>query len=204
MARMDAYVLFLFVFGVALILRGKEEKARIELLAGFLGRYRIEALMETLSDGYLRALGEQAPERQAQIWGTLAASEVAIAEQLGKLSKDLAGAEPASMRVSRLPLALPYVAQLVPAASFDFRALMALHARGIERAIDNAAGLDRKRRAYLLTAEMYLMQHSCHWFCKSKGVASARLIARHKTSYAQVLAAVSADTRAAYLRIVGG
>jgi hypothetical protein len=42
------------------------------------------------------------------------------------------------------------------------------------------------------------MQHSCHWFCRSKVVASARMLARHKTSYEQLLAAVSPETRQAY------
>jgi uncharacterized RmlC-like cupin family protein len=48
------------------------------------------------------------------------------------------------------------------------------------------------------------MQHTCHWYCKSKTVASARLLARHHTSYEQVLAAVSAETRTAYGRLIGG
>jgi hypothetical protein len=50
---------------------------------------------------------------------------------------------------------------------------------------------------------MFLMQHSCHWFCKSKAVASARLLVRHKTSYEQVLASVAPETRRAYLALVG-
>ena len=45
------------------------------------------------------------------------------------------------------------------------------------------------------------MQHSCHWFCKSKAVASARLVLRHKTSHEQVLAAVAPDTRRAYVAL---
>jgi len=47
------------------------------------------------------------------------------------------------------------------------------------------------------------MQHSCHWYCKSKAVASARLMARHKTSHAQVLDAVSPETRKAYAGLTG-
>jgi len=50
---------------------------------------------------------------------------------------------------------------------------------------------------------LFLMQHTCHWFCRSKTVASARLLARHKTSYAQVLAAVAPQTREAYIRLIG-
>jgi hypothetical protein len=49
-----------------------------------------------------------------------------------------------------------------------------------------------------------LMQHTCHWFCKTKGVASARLLVRHQTAYAQVLDAVGSETRAAYDKLVNG
>jgi hypothetical protein len=47
------------------------------------------------------------------------------------------------------------------------------------------------------------MQHSCHWFCKSRWVASARMLARHQTRYVQLLEAVSEPTRIAYRRIMG-
>jgi hypothetical protein len=26
----------------------------------------------------------------------------------------------------------------------------------------------RKRRAFTMTAELMLMQHTCHWFCRSR------------------------------------
>jgi hypothetical protein len=47
------------------------------------------------------------------------------------------------------------------------------------------------------------MQHSCHWFCKSRNVASARLLARQQTSHQQVVATVTAETRRAYAPLVG-
>jgi hypothetical protein len=47
------------------------------------------------------------------------------------------------------------------------------------------------------------MQHTCHWYCRSKTVASARLLARHKTTYQQVLQSVSVGTRDAYLAMTG-
>lgn len=52
-------------------------------------------------------------------------------------------------------------------------------------------------------AELLLMQHSCHWFCRSKLVASARLLARHKTPYPKVLASVAPQSRQAYCKLVG-
>ena len=53
-----------------------------------------------------------------------------------------------------------------------------------------------------MSAELFLMQHTCHWFCKSKTVASARLMARHKTTYEQVLASVAPATRDAYQKLL--
>jgi hypothetical protein len=53
-------------------------------------------------------------------------------------------------------------------------------------------------------AEMFLMQHSCHWFCRSKTIASARMLAQHQTRYEQALDAVSPETREAYLAVING
>jgi len=55
-----------------------------------------------------------------------------------------------------------------------------------------------------MSAELFLMQHTCHWFCKSKVVASARMLARHQTAYAQLVASVAPATREAYTALVGG
>jgi hypothetical protein len=54
----------------------------------------------------------------------------------------------------------------------------------------------------MLTAELLLFQHSCHWFCRSKVTANARMVGRHKTPHAQLLASVSAPTRTAYLQLL--
>jgi hypothetical protein len=51
---------------------------------------------------------------------------------------------------------------------------------------------------------MLLMQHSCHWFCRSRALACARLLAHHHTSYEQVLESVDPTTREDYLRLVSG
>ena len=46
------------------------------------------------------------------------------------------------------------------------------------------------------------MQHTCHWYCKSKSVASARMWVRHKTRYAQLLQAVGTQTARDYRALV--
>jgi hypothetical protein len=47
------------------------------------------------------------------------------------------------------------------------------------------------------------MQHTCHWFCRSRALASARMMARHQTSYALLLDSVSPSTREAYRKLTG-
>ena len=83
------------------------------------------------------------------------------------------------------------------------RKALSMHAHAISSAVANRANQSQKDKAYTLSAELFLMQHTCHWFCRSKAVASARLLARHKTSYAQVLAAVAPQTRHDYGRLIG-
>jgi hypothetical protein len=104
---------------------------------------------------------------------------------------------PEQARISRLPIALP-LADRLPALCMDLRRLLEIHARGVSAA-HARNDLPERDRAYLMSAELLLMQHTCHWYCKSKLVASARLVAAHKTPHAQVLASVSETTRRDYL-----
>ena len=93
---------------------------------------------------------------------------------------------------------VPYADRFFPGAAFDMRRALMIHAQGISQTAHNAARLSPRDKAYRLTAELFLMQHTCHWFCKSKTIASARMLARHQTTYEQLLAAVSPETRQAY------
>lgn len=181
-----------------------DQGRRIALLGSHLGKYQIEKLMESLTHGYLRALGETDDERREQIFNLLQSTEQDLCGQFERLAADFARADDESTRVSRLPVYLPYARELFPAATFDMRQALALHARGINQAVRNGDDLPRKSRAFIVSAELFLMQHSCHWFCKSRMVASARMLARHQTSYEQLLAAVTPETRAAYRALVGG
>ena len=51
---------------------------------------------------------------------------------------------------------------------------------------------------------MFLFQHTCHWYCRSKAVASARLMMRHQTTYEQALALVAPSTRRAFEALLKG
>lgn len=181
-----------------------EQRQRIQLLGERLSRYQIEPRMQQLADGYLRALGESDPERAEPVWRNLQATEEALQQELTQLAEDLKDVWGERLRVSRWPIALPMATRLFPQASFDFRALVALHAERVSAVLENAEQRSRRDRAFVATAELLLFQHSCHWFCRSKTVASARLLALHKTGYEQVLAAVAPATRQRYLAVVLG
>jgi hypothetical protein len=199
---MDMLLLLAAALGFAWA-KKKDQSERIALLGSVLSRFDIEKLMESLTDGYLRALGEEDAERQTQVWSYLEVQEQTLSEQFTAFAAEFATQDAAATRVSRLPVAIPYAARWWPSAGFDVREAFAIHARGIASVIENQAGLSPKRRAFTLSAELFLMQHTCHWYCRSKTVASARLLARHKTAYQQVLQSVSLETRDAYLSLAG-
>src|SRR6186713_2510067 len=200
---MDFFLLVTFVAIGTFLLKSKDERRRIALLGSHLGQYQIEKLMETLTEGYLRALGENDPERRDQIWNQLASSELKLCGQFTSFVAAFSKVDEADARVSKLPISFPYADRLLPALSFDMRKALAIHAQGILNAAENKAGHSLKTKAFTMSAELFLMQHSCHWFCKSKTVASARVLVRHKTSYEQLIAAVSPETRKAYTALLG-
>lgn len=201
---MDIFLLATLIATGVFVLNAKQQRQRVVLLASYLGNYQIEKLMENLTEGYLRALGESDPERREQVWNLLRTTELQLSEQFTRFTADFTRVDAALARVSTLPLALPYADRWLPSASFDMRQALAIHAQGIERAVRNESGLSLRDKAYTLSAELFLMQHTCHWFCKSRAIASARLMARHKTPHTQVLASVTPATRAAYGALLGG
>jgi hypothetical protein len=93
---------------------------------------------------------------------------------------------------------------LFPQATFDLRKALLIHGKGIENAASNPRMLSPRDRAYTMSAELFLMQHTCHWFCRSRTVATARALAQHQTPYAQLVASVAPETRTAYLALTGG
>ncbi len=210
---MEIFTFILMFAAGAYILKSRDQKSRIVFLAKHLGRYPIERLMQTLIEGYARALGEPDAQRQAQIFKLLTTSELELCEQFNRFAEEFVRADTASARVSKLTFGLPYASRLFPGATFDLRRAMTIHAQAIVDATattttpgdlpEAATALKlSKSRAFTISAELLLVQHTCHWFCRSKMIASARLLARHQTSYAQVLASVSPDTRSAYLALI--
>ena len=198
---MDLLLLAMLVAFSGWAFKAQDQRRRIALLGRHLARYQIEKHMETLTQGYLRALGEDDPQRSEPIWNMLRSTEQELCNQFSRFVASFAGAEEADTRVSKLPVYLPFAARMFP--TFDMRQALAIHARGIRQAVEAGGHVPPKAMAFTLSAELFLMQHTCHWFCQSKTVASARMLARHQTSYAQLVAAVAPDTRAAYCALVG-
>ena len=201
---MDSFFLLLLLAGGAYLIKARDQNRRIALLGSYLGQYQLEQLMESLTDGYLRALGEDDPERRQQVWNFLNAAELTLCEQFNRFVTELAKVDEDEVRVSKLALALPYADKLFPATTFDLRKVLRIHANGICMVAKNERGMPAKDKAFTLSAELFLMQHTCHWFCRSKTVASVRLLRQHQTTYEQVLNCVSPETRAAYQALIAG
>ena len=200
---MDIFVVFTLLAIAVHVFKTREQARRIALLGGYLGQFQIEKLMQDVLTGYQRALGEADEQRQDQVWRHLETSEQNLCAQFNRFVLEFAKVPEPQARLSRLPLALPFVAQHFPATTLDMRKLLSVHAHGITQACQNNPARTPKLKAFTLSAELMLMQHSCHWFCRSKMVASTRLLARHQTAYAQVLAAVAPSTRQAYGQLIG-
>ena len=201
---MENYVLLILIGLGAWTFNTHLQRKRIALLGSHLQNYQIEKLMETLSEGYLRALGEETAARRDQIWELMQSHEASLSSQFSRFAAEMGRLDQSDLLVSTLPIAIPYADQIFPNATFDLRKALNVHAKGLASVVDNHAAHTPSERAYILSAEMHLMQHTCHWYCKSKAVASARLLARHKATHAQVLAAVSPETRRAYVVLTGG
>lgn len=202
---MTELFLLLMVLGIAAsVQKAREQQARVALLAQYLRPFQIEQQMEALIDGYLRWLGEADAERARQIRGVLAGTEQALAGQFQRFAADVAGMPAPLAQVSKLPLWIPWAQQLLPRwRLFDVREAFAIHARGIAEVAANTTGLGEKALARRMMAELLLMQHTCHWFCRSKAVADARLVLRHQTAWQQALDTVSPQTARAYRELLG-
>jgi hypothetical protein len=201
---MNLILLAALVAIAAWTFKTRDQRRRVALLGGYLAKYQIERHMETLTQGYLRALDADDPQRSEPIWNMLRATEQELCSQFKRFAADFSRADEADTRVSKLPIYVPFATRLFPGYSFDARKVLAIHARGISDAVEaSGQSASPKETAFTMSAELFLMQHTCHWFCKSKTVASARMLARHKTRYEQLVASVSPGTREAYRALVG-
>jgi hypothetical protein len=118
--------------------------------------------MANLMEGYLRVIGEKDAHRREQIWPVLANTESSLVSQFQRFADEFATLPAEQTRASTLPLALPYMTRVLPSATMDVRETMKLHAQALAaaRVGDAADEEERKRRAFTMTAELMLMQHT--------------------------------------------
>lgn len=195
-----ALTLLMAAVAVWLVSRAQYQRARIAFLGRHLANLQLERHMETLTQGYARAIREEAETRQRQVLETFAQTERAVAVQVQSLADAMQKESAQTTRMGVFAFCVPYVEQVLPAATRDFRELLHCHAAGLRHVVENEPGWDAKARAFHLSAELYLLQHSCHWFCKSRIVADARLLLQHQVDHPKVLDSVSEVTRSSYLR----
>ncbi|MBU4611741.1 hypothetical protein IMZ29_14725 [Achromobacter sp. GG226] len=199
-----AFILLLTLFVVWQLLRSRYQRERITFLGQRLAGLQLERHMETLTTGYARAIHEQDESRQLQILETFAPAERAAAAQIQTLADAMQKADAQETAMGPFSFCLPYAERFVPVRMRDFRELLQIHAKGLRHAADNDSQWDPKTRAFHLSAELYLFQHSCHWFCKSRVVADARLQVRHQLTHQKVVDSVSEPTRLRYLQWLNG
>lgn len=202
---MDFFLILLLTAIVWQLMRARYQRERIAILARHLANMNLERHMETLTQGYDRAIHEESESRQRQVLETFLQAENAVATNVQSLAQSMQKESAPDTGMCPLPFCVPYVERMAPATSLrDFRALLQIHAAGMREAIAPDAYSDPKTRAFHIAAELYLLQHSCHWFCKSRGVADARLLLRHKVEHKKVIESVTHTTRAAYTRWMEG
>ncbi|QNP48025.1 hypothetical protein [Diaphorobacter aerolatus] len=200
---MDPILLVLLAATATFFINAKQQRQRIAVLAEHLQPFQIEKHIEALTQGYLRAMGEKDDERRLQVLALLSDSEQSLVSQFGRFAASIQKVSEPMARVTKLPVSLPFATQLMPASTFDMRRAMQIHAQGFERVARNDAGRTPRDKAFMMTAEILLMQHTCHWYCKSRSVASARMLSRNKTPHEQLVQSVSPETRSAYLALIG-
>src|SRR6218665_2836855 len=111
---MDLLILAILIAAGTFMLNAKEQRKRIVLLGRHLANYQIEQLMQALTDGYLRALGESTDERRSQIWSLLGTTESQLSEQFDLSAADFAKVDKAHTHVIRLPLPIPFAVKIFP------------------------------------------------------------------------------------------
>lgn len=200
---MEIVVLAMLIAIGAYLLKSRNERRRIALLGSHLGKYQIEELMGHLTEGYLRALGEEDSQRRDSIWSLLNTTEAKLCSQFNSFAAEFSKVAEAQARVSKFAFPIPFAERFFPKATFDLRRCLMLHAQGITSAAQDSPDRTARDKAFTLSAELFLMQHTCHWFCRYKAVASARMLVRHKTPYALVLKSVAPETRRAYGDLTG-
>jgi hypothetical protein len=158
---MDIALILLIAIAAWQVLRVQYQRTHIALLGNYLASLQLERHMETLTNGYTRAIHEKEETRQTQVLETFAQAERTMAAQVQSLADAMRKESSQAASMGTLPFCLPYIELFLPALTRDFRELLRIHAAGLRHVVDNEGGWDMKSRAYHLSAELYLLQHRC-------------------------------------------
>src|SRR5690606_5495250 len=129
------------------------QRTHIALLGKHLANLQLERHMETLTQGYARAIGEEAETRRLQVLETFAQTERAVAAQAQSLAHAMQKESAQAASICAISFCVPYIERFSVAATRDFRKLLHIHAAGLRHVVDNEDGLDAKSRAFHLSAE---------------------------------------------------
>ena len=162
------------------------------------------ALLLIAAAAQAQAMHHSGMNHGAHMADMLAAAEQSVALQFGSFATEFARLDEEPTRVSTLGMALPLATRLLPKATFDVREAFRIHARGLAAAASNELQRSPRDKAFTMSAELLLMQHTCHWFCRSLATASARTLMRHQTPHAQLVASVAPATRRDYEALLRG
>ena len=85
---MNAFILSALIAFGAYLIKNSYQRKRIILLGSHLSQFQLEKLMEDLTQGYMRALGEKDLARQDQIWALMNAAEAKLCDQFNRFVAD--------------------------------------------------------------------------------------------------------------------
>src|SRR3546814_15061779 len=86
--------------------------------------------METLTEGYTRAIHEESETRQLQVLDMLIQTERTVASQAQSLAEAMRKENLQAASMSTLSFCVPYAERFLPATTRDFRELLHIHATG--------------------------------------------------------------------------
>jgi len=127
---MDIALSLLMVVVLWRVLSLRYQRARINLLGQHLASLQLERHMETLTQGYTRAIQADDETRQIQVLETFIQTERSVAAQIQSLADIMQKESAQATSMGVLPFCVPYAERFFPALTRDFRELLRILQRG--------------------------------------------------------------------------
>ncbi len=141
---MDLFSALLIGLLAGWALRMHDQRTRIALLGRHLAKLQLERHLETLTQGYTRAIHETTEARQLQVLESFAQAEQTVAAQAQALADAMQTESAPATCMSLLPIYIPYATRFLPIPTRDFRQVLRIHATGLRHMADNAGGWGRQ------------------------------------------------------------